>query len=114
MMRQLQLQLTSAGGLIAATVAVIASSCCALPMALVFAGVSTSAVGLLGPLHEARPFILGVAVLLLAVGWVLAIRRRASRAFPPLGIATVLIVVALTWQAWDPILERLVIRTLQP
>ena len=103
-----QLQLTSVGGLAAATVAVVASSCCAIPMALAFAGVSTGAVGLLGPLHEARSIILGLAVILLGAGWFLAIRSRSTRAYPLLGIASVLIVVALTWQVWDPMLQRVV------
>jgi mercuric ion transport protein len=108
-----QLQLTSVGGLAAATVAVVASSCCAIPMALAFIGASTGAVGLLGPLHELRPIILGIAASLLAVGWFLAIRRRSVRASPLLGTATALIVVALTWQIWDPMLERMVMRLAQ-
>lgn len=109
-----RLELTSAGGFAAAMVAVVASSCCALPMALVFAGVSTGAVGLLGPLHAVRPIILGVAVGLLGLGWVLAIRRRSVRAYPVLSIASTLIVVALTWRVWDPVLQRLVMQAGRP
>jgi mercuric ion transport protein len=109
-----QLQLAGVGGLAAASVAVVASSCCAIPMALAFMGVSTGAVSLLGPLHELRPIILGLAVVLLAAGWFLAIRRRSARAYPMLGIATLLIVVALTWQIWDPMLERVVMQLAQP
>ena len=98
----------------AAMVAVVASSCCALPMALVFAGVSAGVVGLLGPLHAVRPIVLGVAVVLLAMGWGLAIRRRSVRAYPLLGFASALVVVALTWQAWDPVLQRLVMQAGRP
>lgn len=79
-------------------------------MALVFVGVSSGAVSLLGPLHTARPYILGFALVLLAVGWVVAIRRRNARLYPILGVASGLIVVALTWQIWDPILQKLVLQ----
>jgi mercuric ion transport protein len=105
-----RLELTSAGGFAAATVAVVASSCCALPMALVLAGVSTGAVSFLGSLHAVRPIILGMAVVLLAVGWGLAIRRRVARAYPLLAVASTLVVVALTWQAWDPMLQRVIMQ----
>lgn len=120
------LQLTNAGGLAAAAVAVVASSCCAIPMALAFAGVSTSVVGGLGPLHQARPIILAVAVLLLGAGWIYTFRSRAAALrsgdcprgrfrlnFIVLTAASALIVVALTWQFWDPALERLVLRMAQ-
>ena len=82
-------------------------------MALAFMGVSTGAIGILGPLHAARPIILGLAVLLLAIGWFLAIRGSSTRAYPLLGIASLLIVVALTWQVWDPMLEHIVMRFAQ-
>ena len=83
-------------------------------MALAFAGVGAGAVGLLEPLHTARPYILGLAVVLLAVGWMLAIRHRAARAYPTLAVASALIVVALTSQTWDPILQRLIMRAARP
>ena len=95
-------------------------------MALAFVGASTGAVGLLGPLHEARPIILGGAVLLLAAGWIYTLRARAEALrsgncprgrfrlnFIVLASASALIVVALTWQVWDPMLERLVMRAAQ-
>jgi mercuric ion transport protein len=120
------LQLTNASGVAAAALAVVASSCCAIPMALAFIGVSTGAVGLLGPLHEARPFVLGIAVSLLGVGWIYTLRARAialrSGACPRgrfrlnfivLASASLLVVVALSWQVWDPMLERLVMRMAQ-
>jgi mercuric ion transport protein len=121
-----QLQLANVGGLAAAAVAVVASSCCAIPMALAFMGVSTGVVGILGPLHELRPIILGVAVLLLIAGWIYTFRARAAALrsgnrprgrfrlnFIVLTSASALIVVALTWQVWDPVLERLVLRAAQ-
>jgi mercuric ion transport protein len=114
------LQLTNVGGLAAAAMAVVASSCCAIPMALAFMGLSTGAVGLLGPLHEARPIILGAAVLLLGAGWIYTLRARASAMrtgtcprgrfrlnFIVLTSASGLIVVALTWQIWDRCLSAL-------
>lgn len=121
-----ELQFTNGGALAAAVVAVVASSCCALPMALVFAGVSTSAVSFLGPLHAAQPFILGLAALLLATGWVLTFRARARAMaanncprgrfrsnFIVLASASALLVVAMTWQSWDLIIQHLVMQAAQ-
>jgi uncharacterized membrane protein (UPF0182 family) len=81
-------------------------------MALVFMGVSADAVGLLGALHAIRPIILLTAIGLLAAAWFIAIRRRSARAYPVLTLATALLVLSFFWQTWDPILQRLVIRTL--
>jgi hypothetical protein len=63
---------------------------------------------------------------LLGAGWIYTLRARASamRAgicprgrfrlnFIVLTGASALIVVALTWQVWDPVLERLVMRAAQ-
>ena len=96
--------MTSVGSLVAAGVAVFASSCCALPLGLVMLGVSGGAVGaLIEPLHAARLFILAASVILLALGWMFAARRRASRViFGALITATALFLLALGWRYWDP------------
>jgi mercuric ion transport protein len=104
--------ITAGGGLAAAVAAVVVSSCCALPTALVFMGVSTGLVGLLGPLHSLRPIILGVAAILLVAGWIVAIRRRAAGAYAVLALGTLLLTASFFWQVWDPVLQRLAFRTL--
>lgn len=107
-----ELRIASAGGVAAALAAIVLSSCCALPMALVFIGVSTSVVGLLGPLHSLRPAILLLAAGSLGLGWFLAVRRRSSRAYPVLALGTILFALSFLWETWDPILQRLVMQTL--
>lgn len=121
-----QLQLAGVGGLAAAAMAVVASSCCAVPMAFAFMGAGAGAAAFLGPLHELRPIILGAAVLLLAAGGVYTVRARANARrsgdcprgrsrlnVAVLTVASALVVVALTWQVWDPMLERLIMRAAQ-
>jgi mercuric ion transport protein len=108
-----RLAITSAGGAVAAFAAVAASSCCALPMALAFMGVSTGVVGALGPLHALRGAIIAVAAVLLVAGWAMAIRRGSATAYPILSLASALLVLSLFWQTWDPIAEHLVMRTLR-
>jgi mercuric ion transport protein len=98
---------TTAGGVALAALAVAASSCCALPLALVLMGVSSTTIGLLGPLHAARPVILAVSVLLIGAGWYFAVRRRSARAYVPLTLATLLLALALAWQLWEPEAMRL-------
>lgn len=107
-----RLELTSASGGVAAFAALMASSCCALPTALVFMGAGTRAVGLLGPLHAHRAGIELVASGLLGAAWIMAARRRSARIYPFLVLATVLLVLSFFWQAWDPVLQRLAMRTL--
>lgn len=81
-------------------------------MALVFLGVSTRAVGLLGPLHARLRLIELIAFGLLAAAWTLAVRRRSGRTYPFLVAATALLVLSFFWQTWDPMLQRVVMRTL--
>lgn len=105
-----RLHFASIGGVSAAVAALIVSSCCALPMALVFAGVSTSVVGLLAPLYALRPIFLTVAGILLALGWYIAIRHGAKRTYFFLALGTALVMAALAWAWWDPLLQRLVMQ----
>ena len=105
-----RLKLVSVSGVVAAVTAVIASSCCALPMALAFMGVSTGAVGLLGPLQAARPVILLASVGILAAAWFMAIRRRSARVYPVLTLAAALLVLSFFRQTWDPMLQHIIMR----
>jgi mercuric ion transport protein len=98
-------QPASLGSLLAAFIAVAASSCCALPLGLAVAGVSTGAIGLLEPLHAYRPMFVALASLLLGWGWATVLfRRHAVRSVPVimLGLASTLLLVAFTWELWDP------------
>lgn len=101
----------SVAGTIAALVTVALSSCCALPMALVFAGVSGGLVGSLGPVFAMRPYILTVAGVLLVLGWWLALRRRARRVYAVLAVGTALLAFSLYWPVWDPALQRLLMES---
>jgi hypothetical protein len=109
-----RIELASAAGASAALAAVIASPCCALPMALVFAGVSTGVVGLLAPLHAVRPLILIVAGASLLAGWIVAARRGSRGSYALLSLGTALFVFAFFWQTWDPLLQHLVMRSAAP
>jgi mercuric ion transport protein len=99
---------TSSGSLIAATLAVVASSCCALPLALILAGVSSGIVGALSEtLYTIRPYVMVGSVALVGVAWVIAWRRRANRTtFAILAVATLLLLIALSWREWDPALTK--------
>jgi len=109
-----RLRLTTAGGAIAALAAEATSSCCALPMALVFMGLGAGAVGLLGPLHAFRPLILLAAGGLPAAAWLMEIRRRARGAYPVLFAGSALLAASFFWQTWDPMLQGLALGLARP
>jgi len=109
-------------GAVAGLGALAASSCCALPVALVGVGASGAVFGGLAMLASIRPILLGGAALVLLVGWGLFLRRRATacamagpcassgpprRAAAVLGIGTALVALALVW---EPYLEPLVLK----
>ena len=115
----MQDKLTSAGGLVAAGAAVLASSCCGIPLALTLIGVSSGAVGLIAHLAPLRGVLLAAAVLLIAAGWIFTLRAR-SRAlrggacrrgrfranFVVLGLSTILLAAALAEPLWEPLLTH--------
>lgn len=75
-------------------------ACCVLPMSLALVGMT---LGFAAPLAAERVPITLVAAGVLALGWVLALRRRAAcgaasrRAIVLLGVATVLMTLAAAW-----------------
>lgn len=112
-------------GAVAGLGALAASSCCALPVALVGVGASGAVFGGLAMLASIRPILLGGAALALLVGWGLFLRRRATACAmagpcaspgPPrrtaalLGIGTALVALALVW---EPYLEPLVLKAMR-
>ena len=56
-----------------------ASACCVLPLSLMIAGVGGNWAALFSPLAAASPYILGVSVVMLAIAWTIAYRRRSGR-----------------------------------
>lgn len=60
--------------------AAAAGSCCALPLALASVGIGGAWLGNLGTLALYRPYILSAAVIGLAIGWTLGIRKLRQRA----------------------------------
>lgn len=99
---------TNSGSLIVATLAVVASSCCGLPLALILGGVSSGIVGALSEtLYTIRPYVMVGSATLVGVAWVIAWRRRASRAtYVILAVSTGLLVIAFGWREWDPVLTK--------
>lgn len=91
------------GGSLVALLA--ASSCCVLPMSLMIAGLGGSWMAVFAPLSAASPYVLGLSAGLLAIAWVLALRRKASRrTLAMLSTGTVLALTAWLLLVYD---ERL-------
>ncbi len=112
-------------GTLAGIGALIASSCCALPVALAGLGATGAVFSGLNVLTDLRPFLLGGAALALLIGWGLMIRPRATncladvpcgetqprwRTAALLGSGTVLVSLALVW---EPYIEPLVLRAMR-
>ena len=66
------LSLSVAGG------AVLSSSCCAVPLAFAMAGLGGAWLSIFGELALYKNYVLGAAVLALAVGWIVAVRSRTK------------------------------------
>lgn len=65
----------TATGLAALAAAILASSCCVLPLVLFLLGVSGAWIGELTALAPLKPWFLAASVVLLAIGFRLAYRR---------------------------------------
>lgn len=99
--------LLSQAGLVAAVAAVVGASCCALPLALAWLGLAGAWIANLGIFVVYRPYIIGVAVILIGLGWVIALQRQASRrTLVVLGFASVLVGAALALTHYEPELTR--------
>ena len=112
-------------GVVAGLGAVIASSCCVLPIALAGIGVTGAALSILEFLVGIRSFLLAGAGLALLSGWGLFLLRkktiicdadgtcsssaRAKRVAAPLGLGTMLVGLALLWGPYiEPFLLKLI------
>ena len=120
-MKKLSDTLDSDKGQFAATVgflgAVLASSCCVIPLILVSLGVSGAWIGTLNALDPYKEYLAAISLMFLAAGFRQVYRKKttscADESFcanpiserftkPVLWIATTLIIVALTTDWWAP------------
>lgn len=100
-------------------VAIVASSCCVLPIVFVGLGMGSVAAFLMPTLAVLRPYLLAAAVLAVVAAWVNYLRRRracavdaacanvgaASRMPIWLVLASSIVLLAVIWQSWiEPML----------
>ena len=101
------ISLLSQLGLIAAVAALVGASCCALPLALAWLGLAGAWIANLGIFVTYRPYITGAAVIVIGLGWIIAVRRRAaSRTFVVLALATMLVAGAVLVSYYETELTR--------
>lgn len=97
-------------GVIAAIAALVGASCCALPLALAWLGLAGAWMANLEIFVVYRPYIAAFAIIVIGLGWIMAIRRRASpRTLVILGLASVLAGAALVIAHYDAELTRYLI-----
>ena len=96
--------------MLAAVAALVGASCCALPLALAWAGLTGAWIANLEIFVVLRPHITATALVLIGFGWMIAVRRRAPRrTFLILALATALVSVALLVAHYEPQLTRYLI-----
>lgn len=106
-------------GMATGLAAIVASSCCVLPIIFVGLGLGSVAAVLIPTLAMLRPYLLAAAVLAVVVAWIIYARRRqacasdaacdtvgpARRAPIWLVLASAIVLLALIWQPWiEPLL----------
>lgn len=101
-------------GLAAGLAAIVASSCCVLPIVFVGLGLGSVAAVLIPTLATLRPYLLGAAVLAVVAAWLSHVRRRQAcvddadcattgpgRRTPAwLVLASAVVLLASVWQPW--------------
>lgn len=115
----------SGASLVAGLAAVVASSCCVLPIVFLALGLGTVAASLIPMLATLRPYLLAAAGLAVVTAWFLYFRRRAAcessrdcgnglatrRHQIWLVLSTAIVPLALIWQPWiEPFLLSLMRR----
>jgi mercuric ion transport protein len=94
-------------GLIAAVAALVGASCCALPLVLAWLGLAGAWIASLGVFVAYRPYVTAAAVILISLGWIMAVRRRgANRTFVVLALATMLVGGAVLVSYYEAELTR--------
>lgn len=112
---KLRNRMLATGGVLGA---LLASTCCIVPLALISLGVSGAWIGSLTALEPFKPIFIGIAVIFLAGGFwhvylkkpepcedgTICARPRTSRMTQAaLWIATILVLLALTIDLWAPL-----------
>jgi mercuric ion transport protein len=101
------LGIVSQVGLIAAIAALVGASCCALPLALAWLGLAGAWIVNLEIFVVYRPYITLFAIIVIVLGWMIALRRRASpRTLVVLGVASVVVAAALLIAHYETELTR--------
>lgn len=108
-------------GLATGLAAIVASSCCVLPVVFVGLGLGSVAAILIPTLAALRPYLLAAAALAVVAAWAIYVRRRrtcaagtacgiqttAGRGPLWLVIASATVLIAFIWQPWiEPLLLR--------
>ena len=97
-------------GLVAVIAALVGASCCALPLALAWIGLAGAWIANLEIFVVYQPYITIFAMIVIGLGWVIAVRRRASlRTLLVLGVATIFIASALLLAHYETDLTRYLI-----
>lgn len=97
----------SQAGLVAAIAALVGASCCVLPLAMAWLGLAGAWIANLEPFVAYRLYITSFAIIVIAVGWVMAARRRVPlRTLVVLGVASLLVGAALLMAHYDAELTR--------
>ena len=101
-------------GLIVAVAAFAGASCCVLPLLLAAAGVGGAWIAQLAIFVSYQWYILGFAVALIAISWVVAlVRGSTNRAKIILAISTALVVAAVIVPIYEDDITRHLLRILR-
>lgn len=108
-------RLLAGGGLAAGLIALVASSCCALPIALAGLGMASVAGALIPTLAALRTPLLALSAILAIAGWIFVLRQRracgaseecATQTRVPrsvlfaLSLVTGIVLLAIFWPTW--------------
>ena len=103
--------------------AILAASCCVLPLVLAAVGVSASVFSVFQSLAGWKYLLLSLASISLLFGWYswwskketarcltveCSSNTRVATAIPLLSISTVIVILALTWSYFEPVLFKFV------
>jgi mercuric ion transport protein len=90
--------------------ALVGASCCALPLALAWVGLAGAWIANLEIFVVYRPYITVFAMIVVGLGWAIALRRRVSlRTLLVLGVAMIFIAAALLVAHYETDLTRYLI-----
>jgi mercuric ion transport protein len=102
--------LLSTLGLAAAVAAFVGASCCVLPLVLAWVGLAGAWIANLEIFVVYRAYITVLALVVIAVGWWISLRRHSSRGtLIVLGCATVLVLGAFLLTAYEGQITRYVL-----